>query len=780
MVSRDLTISGYDPGRLLVEETLFHTANGYLGVRASFEEGYAPGLPSVRGTYINAFHDIHQIRHPEKLYGFPEVGERMVAVSDAQGIDLFVDGERLIIAPESVEGFERRLDMDSGIASRRFSWRAATGKRLVVEIRRLCSFARPELFAVEFRVRAAGGRVSLRLVSRIDGDVSNHYDGSDPRLAGTAFKSLDVVRTEARVVGPPDRGEMYVESRTRGTGFVLAVLGTAQSNAGGGRWSARADSVSAEAELRAELLPGEELVLVRKTVYADSIRRDDPAAAARRAVADAADLSFDEIAVEHAAVARRFWQAADVEVEGDSETAEGLRFALFQLLQTAPREDLSSIPAKGLSGEGYEGHYFWDSEIYLAPFFTYTCPSLARRLLLYRRSILDGARRHAIEMGQARGAAFPWRTIAGRECSAYYPSGSAQYHINADIAYAYWRYYEATGDQRFMEEAGAEVLFETARTWMEIGHFLGDEFRIEAVTGPDEYTCLVDNNYYTNAMARYNLYKAVEARRLMRDLSPAALTDIDMRLGSSEEEAACWERAARAMYLPYEAERDLTPQDDGFLKKAVWDIGATPRNELPLLLHYHHLALSRRQVCKQADAVLAHFLLPDIASPSTVRNSYEYYERITTHDSSLSYAVFSAMAARLGDVEKAYRYFRETARLDLDDAQGNTKDGIHAASMGGSWLALVFGFGGFIPGGDIPAFWPRLPARWRALAFKVSYRGRSIRVRAEQRGGEEVVATLTLLEGDPIDIELYGRRRTLARNREVEALWRAEALNPDR
>jgi alpha,alpha-trehalose phosphorylase len=762
-MSHIVTSSGYDPARLLVEEALFHTANGYLGVRAAFEEGYAPGLPSVRGSYINAFYDVHEIRHPEKLYGFPEVGERMLAVTDAQGIELLVDGERMLLEPGSVEDFERRLDMDAGIASRSFTWRAASGKRLALVVRRLCSLARPWLFAVEYRVRAIDDGLSLRLVSRLDGDVANHYDASDPRLAGSAFKSLDVIRAQARVAGLPERGELYVESRTRGTRFLLVALGTVQSSASGVAWEAGADSASAWAELRAELLPGEELVLSRKTVYADSIRRDDPAAAARRASDEIAAASFDELAAEQAEVARRFWRAAEVDVEGDPETAEGLRFALFQLLQAAPREARSSIAAKGLSGEGYEGHYFWDCEIYLVPFYTYTCPELARALLLYRWSILEGARTHAREMGQARGAAFPWRTIAGRECSAYYPSGSAQYHINADIAYACWRYYEATDDLDFVAEAGAELLFETARTWMEIGHFLGDEFRIEAVTGPDEYTCLVDNNFYTNAMARFNLEKAAEARRLLRLERPDALADIDARLGLCDEEAAGWERAARAMYLPYDAERDLTPQDDGFLKKAAWDLGATPLEEFPLLLHYHHLALRRRQVCKQADVVLAQFLLPDAAPGSAVRNSYDYYERITTHDSSLSYAIFAAMAARLGDAEKAYRYFLKTSRLDLDDTQGNTKDGIHAACMGGSWLALVFGFGGFVPKGEIPAFWPRLPERWDSMMFELRYRGRVVRVRVERRSAAgEVVASLELLEGATIGVELYGERAELS------------------
>jgi alpha,alpha-trehalose phosphorylase len=754
LISRE----GLKPERLVLEETLFHTANGYLGVRAAFEEGYPEGVPSVRGTYINAFYDTHQIRHPEKLFAFPETGEKIVAVTDAQGIELFADGERMVLVPDRVESFARHLDMDAGIATRSFTWKTERGKRLALHVRRLCSLARPELFAVQYGIEALDAGVQLLLASRLEGNVANHYDESDPRVSASVFKPLRVLAAEARIV--EDRGEIFVESVTRNTGFHLAVLGMVEAPGAEG-WQASASATGGEILLRRSLRAREQLVLVRKTVYADSIRHPDPAAAARRLAAAVLPLPFELLAREQADRLRSYWEAAEVTVEGDPSAAEGLRFGLFQLLQSAPRDGRSNIPAKGLSGEGYEGHYFWDTEIYMAPFFIYTNPALARDLLVYRHSILDGARRHARDMGQIRGAAYPWRTIAGRECSAYYPSGSAQYHINADIAYAYWRYFEATGDIDFMARIGAEVLFETARTWLEIGHFASGQFRIESVTGPDEYTCLVDNNYYTNAMARFHLSKAVEVRALLREREPRALAELESRISLGEEEVESWARAARSMYLPHDAARDLTPQDDGFLKKAPWDLAATPASGHPLLLHYHHLAIIRRQVCKQADAVLAHFLLPEIAAASTVKNSYLYYERITTHDSSLSYAVFSAMAARLGDVEKAHRYFNETVRLDLDDVQGNAKDGIHAANMGGAWLALVFGFGGFRPLGDAIAVDPVLPAAWSGISFRIAYRGRSLRVAARRAPDGRVATTVELVAGGPLEVERAGRRLLL-------------------
>lgn len=766
-----LKVSAFEPQRLLLEETLFHCANGYVGVRGNFEEGRAAGSRTVRGTYINAFYDTHPIHHPERLFAFPEVGEKIVNVTDTQTIELFVDGEPLALTPKSVSGYTRVLDGGSGVCSRSFVWTTRKAKRVKVDIRRVASLAVRELFAVEYCVSAIDEAFDAVVVAGIDGDVQNYYDVSDPRVSGSAFKPLVVVAVEADAGG--GRGRLYVESRTRETAFSLGVLSLTEGSLSRIGLAGPPQAVAATAEppapgagraaisysFRCE--PGTAFVMVRKNIFADSARHGD----VRKSVAAIGEavygLGFGDIADGQAERLSEFWDRADVAIEGDAQVEEGLRFNLFQLLQSAPDDGRSGIPAKGLSGEGYEGHYFWDTEIYMAPFFIYTNPAIARNLLAFRHSILDGARAHARDMGHRRGAAFPWRTIAGRECSAYYPSGSAQYHINADIAYACWKYFEATDDLPYLRDHGAEVLFETARIWMELGHFARGQFRIDAVTGPDEYTCLVDNNFYTNAMARYNLENALKARKILLDREPAALEELERRIGLGKGEPALWRKAAEAMYLPYDAALDLSPQDDTFLDKGPWDFEGTARENYPLLLHYHHLTLCRYQVCKQADAVLAHFLLPGTAAESTVRHSYDYYERITTHDSSLSYAVFAAMAARLGDAEKAYRYFTETVRLDIDDRHGNTRDGIHAANMGGTWLALVFGFGGFLPREGLAAFRPILPRQWRSLSFRVTYRGSTIRVIASRAGAERTAVRLKLMSGGPIEVELYGVRRLL-------------------
>jgi alpha,alpha-trehalose phosphorylase len=770
-MSEILARRGLDAGALLADETLFHLANGYIGVRGNFEEGYPEGYGTVRGTYLNGFHDIHAIRHPELLFGFPETGERIVNVTDAQTLRLFADGERMVLSPAATEDFERSLDAESGVALRRFTWRSRRGARLRVEIRRLVSFATRELFAVEYRLTCLGPAADILLEAVLDGDVANYQDTGDPRVSNVAFKPLAVRSVEAGL-GEGGAAQLYVESRAGGNGLDLACLSEIALSGGSGKAGCaievRVAARSASCLISGRLAEGEDLVLTRKNVYVDTRHHEALRRDAGLVLGGLEMDGFRELEEKQRAFLADFWEGSEVRVGGGEGVTEGLRFNLFQLLQCGPVDGLSSVPAKGLSGEGYEGHYFWDTEIYMLPFYTYTNPRIARGILAYRHSILGAARERARAMGHKRGAAFPWRTIAGRECSAYYPSGSAQYHINADIAYAVWRYFEATDDLTFMVDYGAELLIETARIWIELGHFLGGDFRIDAVTGPDEYTCLVNNNYYTNAMAKYNLENASRVEELLARRDPAALARVAARTGLGADEAQGWRRAAAAMYLPHDEALGISAQDDSFLKKARWDFEGTPEENYPLLLHYHHLTICRYQVCKQADAVLAHLLLPGLVGGETAEKTYNYYEALTTHDSSLSYAAFSAMAARLGDAEKAYRYFAKTARLDIDDSHGNTKDGLHAANIGGTWFALVLGFGGFDPGGERPSLAPILPGTWDSLGFRLLFRGRSLEVGARREAGGATKVELALLHGEPLEIVVYGRAYLLEGRLRVE------------
>ena len=360
--------------------------------------------------------------------------------------------------------------------------------------------------------------------------------------------------------------------------------------------------------------------------------------------------------------------------------------------------------------------------MFIQPFFTLTNPSFTKSLIANRHEILDTAMDNARVLGHVKGALYPWRTIMGRECSGYFPAGSAQYHINADIAYSIVNYYLATKDLKFIAEKGAEIIFQTARLWIDTGNFYNGQFHINDVTGPDEYTCIVNNNYYTNVMAQHHLRWAVKFYELLitNKKGLQMLRRIDLKKAEIEE----FHEAAENMYLPYDEELNINPQDDSFLQKERLNVLEIPVYKFPLLFHFHPLFLYRHQICKQADTVLAHFVLEDAQPEEVIRNSFLYYEPITTHDSSLSKCIFSIVAARLGMEEKALRYFNDTMTLDYEDHYRNTKDGIHAANMGGSFMVIVYGFGGFRLRENGISFSPILPSGWSAYRFKICYEGK--------------------------------------------------------
>ena len=389
------------------------------------------------------------------------------------------------------------------------------------------------------------------------------------------------------------------------------------------------------------------------------------------------------------------------------------------------------MPAKGLTGQAYEGHYFWDTEIYLLPFLTYTSPRIARNLLMFRYKMLPQARARAKELGH-RGAMFAWRTISGEEASAYYAAGTAQYHINADIMYGLRKYIQATGDELFLRECGAEMLVETARLWLDLGFYSeakGGKFCINGVTGPDEYNAVVNNNAYTNLMARENLRYAADTVEFLRSKGPDAYAALVHKTGLEPSEVDAWVRAAQNMYVPYDEKLKIIPQDDGFLDEEPWDFQNTPQDHYPLLLFYHPLNIYRKQVIKQADVILAMFLLGDLFSLEDKKRNFEFYDPFTTGNSSLSSCVEAIIAAQTGDMEKATRYGMAALLMDLADVGGNVKDGCHIASMGGTWMMLTYGFGGLRDNDGTLSFWPRrAPQDSARLRFPLTYHGHMLEI----------------------------------------------------
>jgi len=476
---------------------------------------------------------------------------------------------------------------------------------------------------------------------------------------------------------------------------------------------------------KGNLEKGKIIFFTKYAVYTDTNRHPDEINQNKKILDEALKHDFGHFAISQENYLTKFWEVSDIQITGDEEMQQGLRFNLFHLLQSVGKDRWSNISAKGLSGEGYEGHYFWDTEIYIFPFFLFTNPDLAKNLLNYRFTILDFARKRAKQMGHTIGALYPWRTIAGDECSPFFPAGTAQYHINVDIAYSIIQYYSVTEDVAFMTEKGMEMLVEIARLMYHIGHFRNDgKFCIDAVTGPDEYTCIVNNNYYTNVLTKNLFVQIGKIWSELGGLQNEDLKNLTEKLHFESEELVNFEKAGIAMFLPYDAEKNLHPQDDSFFNKKMWDFENTPKENYPLLLNYHPLTLYRHQVCKQADTILGHFLLENESNMETIKNDYHYYEKITTHDSSLSTCIFSIMANRIGEYDKAYDYFINTARLDIDNLHHNTKDGIHTACMGGSWMSMVFGFAGMrLVDGELN-FHPHLPKKWKSLDFKINFKNR--------------------------------------------------------
>jgi alpha,alpha-trehalose phosphorylase len=750
------------PGHLLERgETIFALANGYLGVRGTFEEGRPSLFPA---TFVNGFHETWPIVHAEEAYGLATTGQTIVNVPDATVLELFVDDEPLFLPAANLRQYERALDFRAGTLTRDLLWSTPSGKHVRVRTCRLVSFEHRHVLATSYEVTLLGAAAPLAVVSRVidrqDQVRADRAGGAvrDPRLA----RRFEHRVLQASVARHHD-GRLLFGYRTANSGMTLGLAVDhvidvdrdhgveADVDEDGGRVVVTAD--------------GEAGTVLRITKYAAyQTSRSVPATE----LVDRCRRTLDRVVPQGFAALLRhqrrhldaFWERADVEVRAEPDPdrlQQAVRWNLFQLAQASWRAEDAGIPAKGLTGQAYEGHYFWDTEVYVLPFLAYTQPRIARNLLRFRYSMLDKARDQARRLGH-RGALFPWRTINGDEASAYYQAGTAQYHIDADIAHAITRYVAIRGDVGFMVELGAEVLVETARMWEDLGfHGHDGRFHIHSVTGPDEYTTVVNDNVFTNLMARRNLRAAAETVRLLRAERPDDHAALVHAVGLDPAEVEAWERAADAMYVPYDDQRGIHPQDTSFLEREVWDLDATPPEKFPLLLHFHPLVIYRHQVIKQADVVLAMFLLGEEFTAEQKRRNFEYYDPLTTGDSSLSASVQSIVAAEVGDQRKALEYFFYALLIDLADVAGNVSDGVHIAACGGAWMALVQGFGGVRDHAGRLSFEPRLPRRWERLAFQVRFCDRQIHVELTHERER-----FRLVEGEPVDIVVRGRHHRLS------------------
>jgi alpha,alpha-trehalose phosphorylase len=712
-------------------ETIFALANGYIGMRGNFSEG-TPVFES--GTYVNGFHEIWPIVYGEEAFGFATTGQTMLSVPDGKTIRLFVDDEPFFLPTASFLAYERRLDMKDGVLDREVLWETPSGKRVSIKSRRMVSFEHRHLAAIDYEVTVLNANAPVVLISELKTPNDEPEHDSDPRKA-KGFDDSPLVP----VVHASSGRRTLLGFRARKSGMTLGcgidhVVDTSCS------YVERNESTedSAEFVLSISATRGTPVRLTKYLSYhsSRSAPPDDLCDRCTRSLDRALEVGFTALSESQRAYMDDFWHRSDVELESVARRGQQyMRFNLFHILQATGRAEGAGVSARGLTGQTYEGHYFWDAETYVLPFLIYTSPRIARNLLKFRYGHLDKARERAREVNN-KGALFPWRTINGEEASAFFPAGTAQYHINADIMYALRKYVDATGDEEFLHKYGAEMLVETARLWADLGGYPpgnDSEFHIHGVTGPDEYTAIVNDNTFTNLMARHNLRYAVETVEMLRAEYPEKFAALQRKTNLQDPEIEEWQRAADHMYVPYDEARGVHPQDDHFLEKELWDFERTPPENYPLLLHYHPLTLYRHQVIKQADVVLAMFLLGSEFTLEQKRRNFEYYDPITTGDSSLSAAIQSIIAAEIGDLRKAFSYALDAALMDLADVGGNVKDGAHIASMGGTWMAAVYGFAGMRDYNGCLSFDPVPLSQVQAdrLSFRLEVRGQSLRVSVE-------------------------------------------------
>jgi alpha,alpha-trehalose phosphorylase len=745
-------------------ETIFALSNGFLGIRGTFEEG-RPGIE--QGTFLNGFHETWPIVHAEEAYGFARTGQTIVNVPDATLVKLYVDDEPLYLPTARLVEYERKLDFRDGILHRHLVWATPAGKKVRLRSRRLISLASRHLGAITYEVTVDADApvvISSQMLNRQDARAEDEPATADmdPRRSrGFGHRVLNAVEhfdDAHRLV----TGYRTTNSRmTLGVG-VDHVIETDNPWSAKRTWSPDLGKVVFTVDARAN-------VPVRITKFftyhtSRSVPPTELIDRSMRALDRATRDGHGALESAQAAYLGDFWKRADVLVDGPRRIQQAIRWNIFQLCQAAARAETTGIPAKGLTGQAYEGHYFWDTEVYVAPFLTYTDPRITRNLLRFRHSMLDLARERAAELSES-GALFPWRTINGEEASSYYAAGTAQYHIDADIAYAIKRYVEVRGDHQLLAEVGAEILVETARLWADLGFFSPETgaFHIHGVTGPDEYTTVVNDNTFTNLMARANLRYAAEVVPWLAQEHPEDHENLVHLTGLQPEEIERWQAAADAMYIPYDAERGIHPQDANFLEKEVWDFTGTPKDNYPLLLNYHPLVIYRHQVIKQADVVLAMVLLSDEFSLEQKRRNFEYYDPLTTGDSSLSACVQAILAAEIGYEDKALEYFQYAVLMDLADVAGNVVDGAHIASTGGVWMALTYGFGGMRDHHGRLSFEPRLPSAWRSLRFNLRFRTRQLLVDLSHDRFR-----VELTEGDPLTIVMRGEEIELRPDQPVE------------
>lgn len=731
----DIREEGYQKEHNLYFESIFTLANGYMGARGRLEEGFSEEMETYPGTYIAGVYDnysgpyVELVNCPDFFYGQIQIGEYSLQMDS-----------------DNTSEYSRSLCMKDGTLTRELIWTAPDGSKTKLYWQRFLSMENIHLACQRFWVQPLNHSHTITLTTGFSADVFNRRQQDYPPLKTIIpNRHLDFLSAG---VSPNSGAWLSCETKTRKTELVFCSHVKAVRN---GTFRQYTTHNGIAQVFAFQCAPGEKAGM-DKVVSVYTAR--DCAAPLPKALANE-EADYDILLEQHQEVWKKHWLTADIQIEGDDAAQQGIRFNLFHLIQANARNDgRVSLAAKLLSHTRYKGNAFWDTEIFMFPFYLYTDPQAAKNLLLYRYHLLSAAKEKAKER-LLEGAMFPWCSADdGSEQCETWEYGDCEIHITADIAYAFDQYLKATGDQEFFYDCAAELYMETARFWASRVNFdqRTGRYVLVAVKGPDEYCAITNNNMYTNFMAAYNLRLAAEAVNRYEREEPQRFASLKEKLGYDSHEAALWEEIARTMYQNWDEDNpNLLIQDDTFLMQPEEDLSRYAERDKPVLEILGYERVMRVRVLRQTDVVLLTYLLGNQFTKEQKNAAFAYYEPITTHDSSLSYNTHCIMAAELGMKEKAAWYFDKTCRLDLEDEFDTVRSGLHGASMGGTWMSLINGFAGLRLCRGMVSLKPFLPSQWKSLRFCLHIKGRLIQVSISQQK-----TSLRLVEGEPLMVLLNG------------------------
>jgi maltose phosphorylase len=749
---------GFHPSMQEAAESIFSLGNGRMGQRANFEEQYTG--ETLQGNYLAGVYYPDKTRVGWWKNGYPEYFAKVLNAPNWIGIGVEINGRQLDLHLSKPLNFRRELNMKQGYLERTFTVLSGDSK-IHIAVRRFLSMHRDEIGAIRYAIKSEDFSGSLSFTPYIDGNVVNRDSNYNEHF-------WEMVETGS------ERGVAHLKARTRRTGFVTCMTMGYQLSMDGKNSGPdpevikRSDYVSNRVTV--DVTPGREVVFYKYVSVLTSLNHDlqKMTGEGERMMQEAMSTGFDALFREHCEAWLNKWAHSDIIIEGDTAAQQGIRFNIFQLNQTyTGKDERLNIGPKGFTGEKYGGSTYWDTEAYLIPFYLSTAPGeVSRNLLIYRYKHLQKAIENGEKLGFRNGAAlYPMVTMNGEECHNEWEITFEEIHRNGAIAFAIFNYIRYTGDEGYLAAYGLEVLIAISRFWRQRVNWSGEreKYVMLGVTGPNEYENNVNNNWYTNKMARWTLSYTLEALEMVKELDPAAYHQILERTGFNfGEETSAWKEVIEKLHFPFDETNGVFLQQDGYMDKEQILAADLNPEQRPINQHWSWDRILRSCFIKQADVLQGIYTFEEEYDLETVRRNFDFYEPRTVHESSLSPCVHSILASRIGKPEKAYEMYLRTSRLDLDDYNNEVSEGLHITSMGGTWMSVVYGFGGMrIREGNL-SFDPVLPKKWKNLSFKILYRGSTLKVIIEKTR-----VTIENQEGRGVELFIAGTLSSLEPGRRV-------------